>query len=125
MNAFIPIALLAVKKIAESMNEFSGGEIESFMVKDNTITLDIAFNGWYQREKIIDCLYSNIIKTKNGSIRMDTSSIELVKVVGQKFIVKKLGTIIINWKNKEKEETIPKEMQNLLSGVSFEEYKSF
>ena len=95
--------------------------------EEDTLIFDIDFNGWYHREKIIDEIYCRI-KYKNYSIfsiEGDLWHIELI--FNEKYSYKhiKVCDIHINWHNLDKSDTVPKEMRNLLSGVSYEEYQTF
>lgn len=90
----------------------------------NTLYFCIQYKGWYAREKVIDILYNHF---SFGAFEIDTDPYKITlrkrtKVYKEPY---HMCNVSIKWVNTLENEKIPEIMKNLLSGVSYEEYKNF
>ena len=91
--------------------------------KTDTLHFCIEFHGWYGREKAIDVLYNRF---QVGGYNVSTDTREMRMQIDRKtFETTHICDIAIEWVNLEQDEEIPEIMQGLLSGVSYEQYKTF
>lgn len=105
-------------KYIEKLSNCGHGKLESYTYNENTQTLiiDFAFRGWYDREKIIDNVYT-IIKINRKEYHYSPYEITLKS--------KKICNVKINWRNLTPNDEVPEIMQNLLSGISYSQYRKF
>jgi hypothetical protein len=91
--------------------------------KTDTLHFCIEFRGWYGREKVVDVLYNSFTV---GGYEVSTDTQEMKMQINRKtFETVHICNIAIEWVNLERDEKVPEIMQNLLSGVSFKQYKTF
>lgn len=91
--------------------------------KTDTLHFCIEFRGWYGREKVIDVLYNSF---EVGGYDVSTDTQEMSMTISRKpFQSVHICNIAIEWVNLEQDEEVPEIMQSLLSGVSYEQYKTF
>jgi hypothetical protein len=91
--------------------------------KTDTLHFCIEFRGWYGREKAIDVLYNHF---EVGGYDVSTDTQEMSMTISRKpFQDVHICDIAIEWVNLEQDEEVPEIMQGLLSGVSYEQYKTF
>lgn len=107
-----------ITKYIEQLSHCGHGKLESYIFDEDTQTLiiDFAFRGWYDREKIIDNVFTTI-KVNRKEYKYSPYEIKLKG--------NKICNVKINWRNLTPDDDVPEIMKNLLSGVSYSQYRNF
>lgn len=121
------IAEYVMDVLQEKINSSGHGVVGCYAYdeKHSMLIIDIAFRGWYSREKIIDNIYRQIPMSGGILVGVETTNVRLIWKEKGKYISSPIFGVHINWRNLEPNDEVPDIMKNLLSGVSYEEYKTF
>lgn len=107
-----------ITKYIESLSHCGHGKLENYFFDEKTqiLIIDFAFWGRYDREKIIDNVFT-IIKVNRKEYHYSPYEITLKG--------NKICNVKINWRNLTPNDDVPEIMKNLLSGVSYSQYRKF